>query len=171
ERGRGKVLVNAGVELRTITEALSEAQNAVAGEHNAVVRVLRGHLELSGVTTAEALSVTTTLPADHVAIGLVALEREGFAMQGRYRAGATQTEWVARRLLARMHGYSKRSRRQAFEPVTAQDFMRFLLRWQHVAPDTQLAGDAGLVAVLEQLQGFEAAAGAWETELFSRRLR
>ena len=92
-------------------------------------------------------------------------------MQGRYRAGARGTEWVARRLLARMHSYSKRSRRAGFEPVTAQDFMRFLLRWQHVAPDAQLAGEAGLVAVLEQLQGFEAAAGAWETELFARRLR
>ena len=91
-------------------------------------------------------------------------------MQGRYRVGASGTEWVARRLLARMHGYSKRSRRQSFEPVTAQDFMRFLLRWQHVAPNTQVSGEGGLVAVLEQLQGFEAGAAAWEPELFSRRL-
>ena len=51
-----------------------------------------------------------------------------------------------------MHAYSKRSRRQSFEPLTAQDFMRFLLRWQHVAPDARLAGEAGLVAVLEQLR-------------------
>jgi len=49
--------------------------------------------------------------------------------------------------------------------------MRFLLRWQHVTPDTQLSGEAGLIAVLEQLQGFEAAARAWEPELFSRRIR
>src|SRR5205823_11578785 len=100
-----------------------------------------------------------------------ALEREGFALEGHYRAPATGTEWVARRLLARMHRYSKRSLRQASQSVTAQDFMRFLLRWQHVAPDTQLSGEAGLIAVLEQLQGFEAAAGAWEGELFSRRIR
>jgi ATP-dependent Lhr-like helicase len=92
-------------------------------------------------------------------------------MQGHYREHATGTEWVARRLLARMHSYSKRARRQGFEALTAQDFMRFLLRWQHVAPDTQLSGEAGLVAILEQLQGFEAAASAWEPELFSRRLR
>jgi ATP-dependent Lhr-like helicase len=135
------------------------------------VRVVRGHLELSGVTTVDALSARTTLAPDLAAVGLAALEREGFAMQGRYRPGATGTEWVARRLLARMHGYSKRFRRQAFEPVTAQDFMRFVLRWQHAAPETQLAGETGLVAVLEQLQGFEAAAGAWEGELFARRLR
>jgi ATP-dependent Lhr-like helicase len=49
--------------------------------------------------------------------------------------------------------------------------MRFLLRWQHVAPETQVAGEAGLVAVLEQLQGFESAAVAWEPELLARRMR
>ena len=54
------------------------------------------------------------------------------------------TEWVSRRLLARMHSYSRRTRRGGVEPATAQDFMRFLLRWQHVAPGTQLAGEAGL---------------------------
>jgi ATP-dependent helicase Lhr and Lhr-like helicase len=92
-------------------------------------------------------------------------------MQGHYRPGAGGTEWVARRLLARMHSYSRRSRRERVEPVTAQDFMRFLLRWQHVAPDTQLAGEAGLVSVIEQLQGFESAAVTWEPDLLARRLR
>ncbi len=170
-RGRGRVITNNGIELWTTTEALSEARDALDGEHSAVVHVLRGHLELIGITTADALSVTTTLQLDQITIGLAALQGEGFAMQGRYHLDGRDTEWVARRLLARMHSYSKRSRREGFEPVTAQDFMRFLLRWQHVAPDTQLYGEAGLVAVLEQLQGFEVAAGAWETELFARRIR
>jgi ATP-dependent Lhr-like helicase len=49
--------------------------------------------------------------------------------------------------------------------------MRFLLRWQHVAPDSQLAGEAGLVSVIEQLQGFESAAVTWEPDLFARRLQ
>src|SRR5207248_8559861 len=60
---------------------------------------------------------------------------------------------ISRRLLARMHSYSRRSRRGGVEPATAQDLMRFLLRWQHVAPGTQLAGEAGLLTVIEQLQG------------------
>jgi ATP-dependent Lhr-like helicase len=157
--------------LWSTTESLGDAQAALDGELAAVARMLRGHLELSGVTTCAGLSEATTLSPDDVAIGLAALEHEGFAMQGRYSARATGTEWVARRLLARIHGYSRRSRRQGFEPATAQDFMRFLLRWQHVVPDTQLSGEDGLVAVLEQLQGFEAAAAAWEPELFSHRLR
>ena len=158
-------------ELWTTTEARGDALAAVAGEHEAVVRAARGHLELCGVTTVAALSATTTLPADDLVVALAALERAGFAMQGHYRGSATVTEWVARRLLARMHSYSKRARRHGFEAITAQDFMRFLLRWQHVAADTQLSGEAGLVEILEQLQGFEAAASTWESELFSRRLR
>jgi ATP-dependent Lhr-like helicase len=166
QRGRGQAVGG----LWSTTESLDEARSALAGDHSAVVHAVRGHLELSGVTSVAALASATSLAADEIVIALGALENEGFVMQGRYRPAATTTEWVARRLLARMHGYSKRSRREGFEPVTAQDFMRFLLRWQHVAPDTQLAGEGGLLALLEQLQGFQSAAAAWETELFRRRL-
>ena len=99
------------------------------------------------------------------------LEQSGFALQGTYTDGATDTEWVSRRLLARMHSYSRRTRRGGVEPATAQDFMRFLLRWHHVAAGTQLMGEAGLLTVVEQLQGFDAAAVAWESSLLPSRLR
>ena len=170
ERGRGTMVSSDGAELWCTTESLAQARAALAGEDAAVARTLRGHLELTGITTVDALAAATTLPPGRVGAGLAMLEREGFALQGRYRRGTEGPEWMSRRLLARMHSYSRRSRRQAVEPATAQDLMRFLLAWQHVAPGTQLAGDGGLVAVLEQLQGFEAAAGAWEAELFGRRL-
>ena len=78
---------------------------------------------------------------------------------------------MSRRLLARMHSYSRRTRRGGVEPATAQDFMRFLLRWQHVAPGCQLAGEVGLLTVVEQLQGFDAAAVAWEPDLLGARMR
>ena len=48
--------------------------------------------------------------------------------------------------------------------------MRFLLRWQHCAPDTRLSGKQGLRAVVERLQGFEAPAVAWERDLLPTRL-
>ena len=170
-RGRAQVLSHAGADLWCATESVDDARRVLAGDDEVVRRTLRGHLELTGITTEDCLASATTLSAGDVRIGLGGLEHEGFALQGRYTSGAEATEWVARRLLARMHSYSRRSRRQSVEPVTAQDFMRFLLRWHHVAPGTQLAGEQGLVAVLEQLQGFEAAAGSWEGELFAPRVR
>jgi ATP-dependent helicase Lhr and Lhr-like helicase len=171
QRGRAQVLMHDEVRLWTTTEGFSAARAALDGEHEGTVHALRGHLELSGITSVDALAHATTFARDEVLVGLAALEHAGFAMQGRYTPCASGVEWVARRLLARMHSYSRRSRRQAHEPVTARDFMRFLLGWQHVAAETQLYGDRGLVAVLEQLQGFETAAAAWEPELLRRRLR
>jgi ATP-dependent Lhr-like helicase len=153
------------------TEARDEALRALDGDDDAVVTLLRGHLEITGVTTVARLADETRLAPSRVASGLAALERHGFVLQGRYTPEAAETEWIARRLLARMHVYSRRSRRAAARTVTAQDFMRFLLRWQHVAPGTQLGGEQGLVTVLEQLQGYESPAVAWEPEVLTRRLR
>jgi ATP-dependent Lhr-like helicase len=48
--------------------------------------------------------------------------------------------------------------------------MRFLLRWQHVTPDTRREGSRGVLAVVEQLQGFELAAGAWERAILPARV-
>ncbi|MDQ4068715.1 MAG: hypothetical protein M3203_04445, partial [Actinomycetota bacterium] len=170
-RGRAQALMRDGIELWCTTESIDDARRALAGDDEAVRRTLRGHLELTGIITEDRLASATSLRPGDVDIALAGLQHEGFALQGRYTPGADATEWVARRLLTRMHSYSRRTRRQSVEPVTAQDFMRFLLRWQHVAPGTQLAGEQGLIAVLEQLQAFEAAAVSWEGELFTRRIR
>src|SRR2546423_9245206 len=48
--------------------------------------------------------------------------------------------------------------------------MRFLLRWQRVAPDARAEGPEGLGAVLELLDGYEVSAGAWEADVLPARL-
>ena len=81
-----------------------------------------------------------------------------------------ETEWCERRLLARIHRLTVATLRKQIEPVTAAQFMRWLLRWQHVAPGTQVQGERALLDVLRQLQGFEIPANAWERQVFSRRV-
>ncbi|MCY3662741.1 MAG: DEAD/DEAH box helicase [bacterium] len=140
------------------------------------IEAIRGHLEVMGPVTAAELAAATSLGLGDVRIALGALQAEGFALSGRFRpqgpepAEVAEDEWCSRRLLARIHVYSQRRRRRDIQPVTAQDFMRFLFRWQHVAPGTQVRGRAGLGAVIEQLQGFEAAAGTWERQILARRI-
>jgi ATP-dependent helicase Lhr and Lhr-like helicase len=80
-------------------------------------------------------------------------------------------EWCDRRLLARIHRYTVNRLRAEIEPVSAADFMRFLLHWQHVAPDEQVSGVEGLAALVEQLDGYELAAGAWEHDVLPARMR
>jgi ATP-dependent Lhr-like helicase len=48
--------------------------------------------------------------------------------------------------------------------------VRFLTCWQHVAAGTQAEGRSGLLAVIEQLQGLEVAAGEWERQVLPARV-
>jgi ATP-dependent helicase Lhr and Lhr-like helicase len=136
----------------------------------AAAEMVRGHLEYRGPSTVDDLADATGLLVADVAIAAARLEGEGFAFRGRFTATSGPEEFCARRLLARIHNYTQQRLRREIEPVTARDFMRFLLRWQHVAPGTQRQGRLGVLAVVEQLQGFELAAGAWERDVLGSRV-
>ena len=75
-----------------------------------------------------------------------------------------------RRLLARIHHYTVKRLRAEIEPVAARDFLRFLLSWQRLAPEARMEGPDALEGVVAQLQGFEAPAAAWESEILPGRL-
>jgi ATP-dependent helicase Lhr and Lhr-like helicase len=136
----------------------------------ALVEVLRGRLEGLGPVTARELGAPLELPGPAIAAALAALEAEGFAMRGRYTPDATGEEWCERRLLARIHRYTVKRLRAEIEPVAARDFLCFLFEWQHVAPDARLEGPDAVAAVAGQLEGCEAAAGAWESEILPARI-
>jgi ATP-dependent Lhr-like helicase len=98
---------------------------------------------------------------------------EGGVLRGRFvprTDGDGEEQWCERRLLARINRRMLDGLRREIEPVTAADFLRFLFGWQNVRPGTQLHGQPGLARVIKQLQGFEAAAGAWERDILPARL-
>ncbi|MBV8195617.1 MAG: hypothetical protein JOY80_08825, partial [Candidatus Dormibacteraeota bacterium] len=132
--------------------------------------MVRGHLELTGPVTPAQLSQLTALQQSTIDIALARLEGEGSALRGTFDPALPGEQWCARRLLVRIHVYTQQRLRREIEPVTAQDFMRFLLRWQRVAPDTQREGRAGLAATIAQLQGFEIPAGTWESDILPSRV-
>src|SRR5881398_528696 len=137
---------------------------------DALRELVRGRLEAVGPTTAADLGRLLGVPAPDVDFALGALEHEGFVLRGRFTPGVAELEWCERRLLARIHRYTLDRLRKEIEPVTAADFMRFLFRWQRVAPDARAEGPEGLGAVLELLDGYEVPAGAWEADVLPARL-
>jgi len=139
-------------------------------EDSALVTLLRGHTECLGPVTVAELAQRVALAPARVASGLAQLEGEGAVLRGRFRTDIDGEEFCDRRLLARVHRYTLDRLRAEIEPVSAQDYLRFLLRWQHVAPGTQAEGKRGLLEVIEQLQGFEAPAVAWERHLLPARV-
>jgi ATP-dependent Lhr-like helicase len=167
------------------TIAWTAAERAVLFEplppsDESLVEIVRGRLEGLGPVTASAIADSVGVPASRIGIALGKLEAEGFAMRGSYTAGSAsagsataggaEEEWCERRLLARIHRYTVKRLRAEIEPVQARDFVRFLCEWQRVLPESRMQGSDALAAVLTQLEGFEAPAGAWETEILPSRI-
>ena len=165
--------------LRAIHEQASltpqiEPPASYAGEEwspeDALVEILRGRLEgLGPVTVAELANSFRVSPA-RIDAGLARLEGEGFAMQGQFTPEPEEIEWCSRRLLARIHSYTLNRLRKEIEPVSAANFMRFLFVWQKVATEHQVQGPESAAAILDQLEGFEAPAGSWESEILPARV-
>ncbi len=147
----------------------------MAGDEQMFDAVMLGWMESIGPTTTHELADRLHLPVDHVDCAMLRLEASGQVLRGRFRSssalsGADAPEWCHRRLLARIHRLTIGILRKEVEPVTATEFMRFLMQWQHVVPGARQHGEAGLLQVIGRLAGFEAAAAAWEPQLLRLRM-
>ncbi|MEW6542214.1 MAG: DEAD/DEAH box helicase [Nitrospirota bacterium] len=171
-------------------ETLPEREEAVRA-------IVQGWMESLGPATVAELAARLHLPPEAVHGALVRLEASGQVLRGRFRpcgqargAGREATrslegstpvppascpvpvekEWCDRRLLARVHRLTIGTLRREIEPVTAADFMKFLFQWQHLSSGARLHGEAGLLEVIRQLAGFEAAASSWERAILPLRV-
>jgi ATP-dependent Lhr-like helicase len=160
---------NATLDPDIIAPASYAAKNWVP--EDALVEIVRGRLEGLGPVTQAALAAPLGYSADDIAVALAALQTEGFAMRGRFTPGAPTEEWCERRLLARIHGYTIKRLRAEIQPVPARDYLRFLASWQRVVPDARMEGPDALDTVINQLEGFEGAAAAWESEILPARIK
>ncbi len=144
------------------------------GEERTLDAIVLGWMESIGPTAARELSARLYLPNGSVEASLVRLESQGQVLRGRFRLNRAieegTTEWCHRRLLARIHRRTVGKLRKEIEPVATADFMRFLFQWQHVAPGSRQHGEAGLLEVVRQLAGFEAAASSWDAQLLRVRM-
>jgi ATP-dependent Lhr-like helicase len=137
---------------------------------HAIRELLRGRMEVCGPVTVTQLEDVLELSPSDIETGLLGLESEGFILRGRFHPNATEQEWCDRRLLARIHRLTIDRLRAEIQPVSAQDFYRFLLAWQRVDEAHRVEGPEGLQSVLEQLDGCELSLSAWESAVLAARV-
>ncbi|TDR37850.1 Lhr family ATP dependent helicase [Tahibacter aquaticus] len=148
-----------------------EFAQAEWSRETALRELLRARLTCLGPARADAVAQSLGLPLAEIGTALLALQAEGYVMQGRFSPDATAEEWCERHLLARIHRYTLKQLRREIEPVSPRDFQRFLFDWQHLGEGERVRGPEALAGVLGQLEGFEAPAVAWESDLLPARVR
>ncbi|MHC8368789.1 DEAD/DEAH box helicase [Pseudomonas sp. ZT5P21] len=137
----------------------------------AVLEVIRARLSAFGPLPLSAIAEPLGLPLTQITQALAQLEGEGYVLRGQFTPDADQQEWCERHLLARIHRYTVKRLRREIEPVALQDFMRFLFDWQHLSAATQGQGSAVLPAIVGQLEGYPAAASAWDSDILPMRIK
>lgn len=149
----------------------SSSGGAVQPDPSLITSAVRGWVEVSGPMTPSSLAAILGFEAASILTALIELEGEGLVLRGRFTGDSFEEEFCDRRILARIHHATIARLRREIEPVPASTFLSFLFSWQHVAPESRLEGESGLVEAVEQLQGFETAAAAWESEILPARVR
>jgi ATP-dependent helicase Lhr and Lhr-like helicase len=175
--------------------APAEIGQATPSKDDALLALVTGWMSHIGPTTASGLGGLLGIQSSEIEKALLRLEASGSILRGNFtgvasarspesgvelrstgRVGApvpawpVQTEWCDRRLLARIHRLTVGTLRKQIEPVSPAQFMRWLLRWQHVAPGSQMQGERATLEVIGQLQGFEIPANAWERHILAHRI-
>ncbi len=135
-----------------------------------IVEIVRGWMDALGPTTAQSLATRLGVEQRRIEAALLRLEGQGVVLQGRFGSTDPDPEWCERGLLARIHRMTIGRLRREIEPVPASDFLRFLFRWQHAAPGTQLHGKDGVRRIVERLGGLELPAPAWERDVLPARI-
>ncbi len=155
----------------SFADALPDIGDAPASHEDAAQALLAGWMAHAGPTTASELAPVLGLPSSEIDKALLRLEASGSILRGQFTgAPGDETEWCERRLLARIHRLTLGELRRQIQPATPAQFDRWLLRWQHLAPGTQVLGERGTLEIIRQLQGFEAPASAWESQILKRRV-
>jgi ATP-dependent Lhr-like helicase len=173
---------------------LADVEATIPSREDALLTLVTGWMSHLGPTTATDLGETLGLSSPDISGALLRMEASGTILRGSFSGAASRAklalslskgvpaphetpaqvepeiEWCERRLLARIHRLTVASLRKQIEPVTAAQFMQWLLQWQHITPGTQVSGERGTLEVLRQLQGFEIPANAWERQVLSRRI-
>ena len=152
-----------------------ELPSNTASRDDALLAMVTGWMMHSGPVTASALAYWLGMQSSEVEKALLRMEAAGSVLRGNFTGLAKgnepgTAEWCDRRLLARIHHLTVATLRKQIEPATAAQYMRWLLRWQHVTTGSQLAGERGLLEAIRQLQGFEVPANAWEKQILVARV-
>jgi ATP-dependent Lhr-like helicase len=152
--------------------ALTDTQSRDAPE--AFIKLVQGWVQITGPVTARSLAESLNLPPAAIHQAFLAMEMQGLLMRGAFEYPATEQpyeiEWCERRILQRIHRLTLATARRQVQAVTPEVYLRWLPHWQHVAPQSQMTGEEGLLEVLQQLQAFEAPAVEWERSIFPARV-
>lgn len=176
ERIENWLLIHSGLEFAGERLKATKQKVEPGQAHIGLLELVRMRLQGLGPVAESELAQFFQLDSNEIHNACLALENQGYAMQGVFDQrieNPKDIQWCERGLLARIHKRTLANLRKQISPVSITQFMRFLFNWQGLdAESVESEGNPEQLAViLQQLEGVEAPAGAWENSILPSRLK
>ena len=146
----------------TLPPALLEPVRDPAGD--LALRFARTHGPFTSADLAQRLGLGTAIAQSL----LTRLAESGRVMQGEFRPGGVDREWVDADVLRRLRSRSLAKLRRQVEPVPPDALGRFLVAWHGIG--NQRRGLEALLDAIEQLQGAPLPFSVLEREILPARV-
>lgn len=166
----GLVAKGRAVERDGVVVAVERKELLTAPTHEMLLEVLRGRIEIHGPRRLHDHLGDLGISEALMRGALEKLVRDGTALEGLFDGAVAEKTLWSRRLIARSRRRMLERLRQEIDPVSPQDFMRFLFQRHGVTTDSQRRGRDGLRAVFLAMDGVSAPASAWEGEILPARV-
>ncbi|MBU7011121.1 MAG: ATP-dependent helicase [Theionarchaea archaeon] len=132
--------------------------------------VIKNFLMHHGPVTKYELMERYGLPSEAITEVLEQLEEQGLVSEGSFVGTKDSPQWCWKKTLEELHRRSLRSLKEQVKPLSPDRYVDFMLKWQHVHPETQLQGKEGVYKAVRQLQTWEEHTTCWERYLLATRV-
>jgi len=132
--------------------------------------ILARWLSLAGPVSIDDVRARYAFDAAWVRRRLDDAARTGRLVRGQFGGDTATVRWCSRRLLEEARRRELAAARRAVRAVELSTFAHFLQRWQHLHPDTRLAGAEGSERALRQLLGIARPGEMWSREYLPARV-
>lgn len=156
-------------EYQAAFTASSAPGSASSGTSPAALRILTRYLRTAGPVTRASILDRYSFPEGWLDETLARLTAAREITRG-HLTGREQEEYCDQHLLKQIHSHTITILRNQVQPVSLFDYADFVMRWQHIHPETRLRGSAGLREALEQLRGASLPGPVWEQDVLAARL-
>jgi ATP-dependent Lhr-like helicase len=138
--------------------------------HDAQVSIVKTYLNHHGPVTKYELMERYGGSSPSLTALLQKIKEEGLVEEGSFIGFKDTPQWCWKRNLEELHRRSLESLKEYVKPQPLHRYADFMVRWQHVHPDTQLKGKEGVYEAIEQLQTWEEYITSWERYLLASRV-
>ncbi len=153
-----------------VEEWVPEDLRTEQDHHLSQAEIIKIFLKQHGPVTKYELMERYGLHSEIVTAILDSLEEEGLVSQGSFVGSKSSPQWCWKKNLEELHRRSLKSLREHVEPLSYDRYADFMVKWQHIHPDTQLKGREGVFTAIKQLQTWEEHATCWERYLLAARV-